>query len=260
MDPISITFLVLGVVIIAAEACKYIKNKFFHHKEKSNGETMVIKADEFHMDGNNLIKLVRDSQDYSSGDRDDDGEAHNIHATNLKITYKVHSSSMERITHSQAERGGSKVAEDVAHVVGGIASPWSGVTNIVSNILEEGVSRLPNPFAKAAPKTKLDAATSTNPDIKIVRSHSDSQLMQKDITEVHGAMTCGDNGERSFSAGSSPALARKLGGVFPTMAQFCEEEFGSKSPENSGDSEDEGTIVGGATGMYGGGNIQYSEV
>ena len=145
-------------------------------------------------------------------------------------------------------------------IVSGLASPWSGVTNIIGNIVEEGAARLPNPFSKATPKTTLDTTTGTNPDIRIVRSYSDSQLIQKDIIESHGTMSSGDNGARSFSAGSSPVLARKLGGVFPTMAQFYEEEFGSKAPENSEDSEDEGTIVGGATGMYGGGNIQYSEV
>jgi len=198
MDPISIAFLVIGAVIVAAEAFRYIKHKFFHHKEENYGETVTFKAGELNMDSSDLIKLAKHghNEDYNP----ENLESHNMFGKDIKITFKTYGASKERTSYSHSERGGSKVAEELSHAVSSLASPWSGAANIVGNVLEVGADHLQNSFAKHAAKT-LDARN---------RSISDPPMLK--ISDHHASI----HEDGCASVGASPVLPRKLISV-PTV-------------------------------------------
>lgn len=226
MDPISIAFLVIGAVIVAVEACRYIKHKFFHHKEEHHNGAITIKAANLDMDDvGDLFKFANHNKDGNNLDSQSVGD-HKIHATDIKITFASHDSRAERIAYVQSEHGGSKVAEELAHAVSGLASPWTGVANIVGNVLEEGAKHLPTLSKHTAEKSSA-----------LTRSVSDSAF---DVVEHIARPSIHEDG--CVSVGASPVLPRKFVDI-PTINVVSMDDFGNNDSDATANSGDDSVIM-----------------
>jgi|GEM_PF-4821447 len=148
MDPISIACVVIGVVIATVEACRYVKHKFFHHKEARHEAGIIIKADELTMNGADLLRLQHNEDhkdkfllDKSLAERGGvDGhivdQRHDLHGKKVKITITSHSSSMDYFSKEREERGNSKVAEKLAGTLRPNLLP-TPVSEVLSDSLHE---------------------------------------------------------------------------------------------------------------------------
>ena len=135
MDPISIVFLVIGCVILGAEACAYVKKKFFHHKEEQHKGGMTIKADELTMDGD-FSQLSGENHN-----KDPSADANNhISGKNVEITITNSSKSMDHLSATYEKRGGSEVGKQLASDLTRIVSPVSDIVE-VAEVIERGASK-----------------------------------------------------------------------------------------------------------------------
>ena len=154
MEPISISLAVVGCVIIGAEICKYVKKKISHRTEERHNAGVTIKADELTMDGD-LSKLAGEANKDSSIDANNN----HMHGKTVKITIINNSSSMEHLSATHQERGGSEVAKQLAgNIMPSLISPTAALSTAVGGVIEKNASKikLHNPFKKHKEKKKED--------------------------------------------------------------------------------------------------------
>ena len=181
----AIVFLVIGLVVIVVDICRYVKQKFFHKVEEHHEEGMTINADELTMDGKDLLKLthwnreVEFAQVSEFGGNNQNGT---MYGKNVKITFKNNSSSVDHLRASHQERGDSKIAEQiVGNILPSMISPHSEISNAVIGVIKENFSKIKwkNPFSKRDDKKQQDNDDIGNHD------KSEMYMARDDYTEMH---------------------------------------------------------------------------
>ena len=136
MDPISITFVVVGAVIVCAEAIKYVKKKFFHRTEEHHHDAMVFKAEELTMDSNELLKLAHLNDDATAVA--DDHHHSMMHGRNIKITVARNIRSVDHMGSTYQERGGSEVAQKITEeILPSMASPCFEIAHVAGTLYDK---------------------------------------------------------------------------------------------------------------------------
>ena len=134
MEPVSIAFIAVGSVIVIVEIVRYVKKKFFHHKEDRHEDGVTIKADELTMDSEAFLKLTTNQDD--TAEHTPSSASSVMHGTGVRIKIRSNHTSVEETIITQRERGGSEVARDLVHAMPSTSSTAVSIINAVSHAMQ----------------------------------------------------------------------------------------------------------------------------